>query len=90
MKPGWRSRSHSCVSPCRQDSQLPQLQQGIAEAVLADLEDERLGSVDGGRHLVGRVEAELGDLARGGDEAPEERVLLDDLGVGRRVGRGRG
>ena len=27
MKPGWRSRSHSCVSPCRHDSQLPQPQQ---------------------------------------------------------------
>ena len=49
--------------------------------MLGDLEDKRLGVVDGGGDVLGDRVAELGDLAGGADEAAEKRELLDDARV---------
>ena len=70
--------------------QVVQARHGVGLAVLGDLEHEGLGAVDGLGHIVGHVVAHLGDLAGDADEAAEQRVLLDDLGVARRARGGRG
>ena len=58
--------------------QLPQRLRGVGDTSLGDLEDLRLGLVDGLRRVVGQRVAELDDLAGGTDEPTQQRPLLDD------------
>ena len=62
---------------------------GVGDPALGDLEHERLGLVDRLGDVVGQVVAHLGDLAGHTDQAPQQRVLLDDPGVAAGVGDGR-
>ena len=56
------------------------------DAVLLDVEDERLGAVDDRGDVVGQRVAEVGDFGGDADEAAQQRELFDDLGVARGVG----
>ena len=68
-----------------------QRDQRVGDALLRDLEDQRLGAVERLVDVVLARERHLLDLARGADQAPQHRELGDDLRVVRRVRRrGRG
>ena len=67
-----------------------QLLQGVGVATLGDREHHRLGGVDGLLDVVERLVAQLCDLVGGGDQAPQQRLLLDDAGVVLGVGDRRG
>ena len=63
--------------------------EGVGDPPFGDLEDHRLGPVDGRGDVVGKGVAHLGDLAGHADEPAEQGVLFDDAGVAGRVGRRR-
>ena len=69
--------------------QFPQRRHGVDDAALRDLEHHRFGPVDDLGHVLGKAEAELGDLPRHHHEPPQQRVLLHDVRVVRRVRRRR-
>ncbi|GIU90279.1 MAG: hypothetical protein KatS3mg010_1378 [Acidimicrobiia bacterium] len=60
----------------------------VGDALLRDLEDHRLGAIDGLVDVIVALVGHLLDLSRGLDEAAQHRQLGDDLrvvgGVGRR------
>jgi len=70
--------------------QVAQGHQRVGHPALGHLVDQRLGPVHRLRHVVGRLEAQLGDLRGGGDQAPQQGVLLHHLGVVGGVGDGGG
>ena len=63
---------------------------GVGRPALGDVEDQLLGLVDRGLHVLGDRVADVGDLAGHPDEPAEQGVLLDDLRVVPRVGDRRG
>ncbi len=93
-----RGRAGDGVAPLHQGlegveglvQQVVQARHGVGLAVLGHLEHHPLGVVDRLGDVVGQAVADLGDLAGHADEAAQQRVLLDDLGVAGRARGGRG
>ncbi len=70
--------------------QLADLDVGVADPPVGDLEHLRLGLVDGRRDALGSAVADLGDVAGDHDQPAQHRGVLHDLGVVRRVDDRRG
>ena len=69
----------------RQRQQVTERTGAVDHPVLGHLEHLGLGLVEGLGDVVGLGVSDLGDLARHGDHPPQQRRVLDDLGVTRRV-----
>ena len=65
--------------------QLAQRRHRVGDPPLGHVEHQRLRPVDGQRHVVGGLVAELGDLTGHSDDAAKHGVLLDDPPVARRA-----
>ena len=65
-----------------------QLLRAVGDSSFVDLVDEGLGAVERLADVLGHRVAQLRDLAGHPDEPSQERILLHDAGVARRVGGG--